>query len=76
MEINFGKYYMKINNGLWRNWSDAPDLGSDAENDACEFESHQIHHFFNYAPIDKRSKSSALQAGVRGSNPLGSTNKL
>lgn len=46
MEINFGKYYMKINNGLWRNWSDAPDLGSDAENDACEFESHQADKLF------------------------------
>ena len=26
-----------------------------------------------YGPIDKRSKSSALQAGVTGSNPVGST---
>ena len=28
-----------------------------------------------YAPIDKRPKSSAFHAGVRGSNPLGSTIK-
>lgn len=73
--------------GLWRNWSDAPDLGSDAENDACEFESHQAYtntahptHFiitvYGVMILEHISMVTRMCTYSKGSNPFRPTNIL